>query len=159
MPNVTRLIRATLALVVIGSGSACSTVEPGNEFAIAAVTYDENYFYCVVEPKVLMAKSCGTGDQSQGDATGGCHSSVTSFRLNPTATAVMCNGLTPTEAVPLASQANYQAAQGEMTLDYVNAPLIAWPTQKFSGHPRQIFKPDSDEYNIIKDWATKYASH
>jgi hypothetical protein len=159
MPGMTWLCRATLALVLAGCAAACSTVEPGSQFAIAAVTYDDNYFYCVVEPKVLMAKSCGSGDQSQGDASGGCHESVTHFRLNPTAKAVMCNGLTPIEAVPIASQANYQAAQGEMTLDYANAPLIAWPTQKFSGHPRQIFKPDSDEYNIIKDWATKYASH
>jgi hypothetical protein len=156
---VDRLIALVATLVLVAGLSACSTVEPGSEFAIAAVTYDENYFYCVVEPKVLMAKSCGSGDPSQGDATGGCHSSVTQFRLSPTAKPVACNGLTPTDAVPMASQANYQAAQGEMTLDYVNAPLIAWPTQKFSGHPRQIFKPDSNEYNIIKDWATKYASH
>ena len=104
-------------------------------------------------------QSCGTGDQSLGD-TSGCHATVTHFRLNVSnTTPVPCNGLTPTGAVPISSQANYQAAQGEMTLDYPNAPLIAWPTQKFQGHPRQIFKPDSDEYNSIKDWATKYASH
>ena len=102
---------------------------------------------------------CGTGDQSLGD-TSGCHATVTHFRLNVSnTTPVPCNGLTPTGAISTASQANYQAAQGEMTLDYPNAPLIAWPTQKFQGHPRQIFKPDSDEYNLIKDWATKYASH
>ena len=150
---------AMLALALPGLASACSTIEPGTEFSIAAVTYDENYFYCVIEPKVLMAKSCGTGDQSLGD-TSGCHATVTHFRLNVSnTTPVPCNGLTPTGAVPISSQANYQAAQGEMTLDYPNAPLIAWPTQKFQGHPRQIFKPDSDEYNLIKDWATKYASH
>jgi hypothetical protein len=159
MPAMTWLRRATLGLLLVGAASGCSTVEPGDQFAIAAVTYDENYFYCVVEPKVLMAKSCGSGDQSQGDAAGGCHQSVTHFRLNPTVKAVACNGLMPTEAPSTASQANYEAAQGEMTLDYANAPLIAWPTQKFSGHPRQIFKDTDPEYDIIKNWATKYASH
>jgi hypothetical protein len=145
-----------LALLGIG---ACSTIEPGSEFAIASVIYDANYFYCKVEPEVLMAKSCGSGDASKGD-TSGCHASVTHFRLNVSATRpVMCNGLTPTENVPPSSQGNYEAAQGEMTLDYPNAPLIAWPTQKFSGHPRQIFTSTDPEYDIIKDWATKYASH
>jgi hypothetical protein len=150
---------AKLALVLLGLGSACSTVEPGTQFAIAAVTYDANYFYCVIEPQVLMAKSCGAGDSSKGD-TSGCHATVTHFRLNISATQpVACNGLTPTDVVPPSSQQNYQAAQGEMTLDYANAPLIAWPTQKFSGHPRQIFKDSDPEYGLIKDWATKYASH
>jgi hypothetical protein len=149
---------AMLALAFLGLGSACSTVEPGTEFSIAAVTYDANYFYCVVEPKVLMAKSCGTGDPALDSS--GCHATVTHFRINVASmTPVACNGLTPIDAVPLSSQANYQAAQSEMTLDYENAPLIAWPTQKFSGHPRQIFKPTDPEYDIIKDWATKYASH
>src|SRR5262245_44408092 len=135
---------ATSVLVWAALGLSCSTVEPGAEFAIAAVTYDENYFYCEVEPKVLIAKSCGTG--IAGD-TSGCHSTVTHFRLNVTMTStpVQCDGLTPTGGISQASQANYQAAQGEMTLDYANAPLIAWPTQKFKGHPRKIFSETDPE--------------
>jgi hypothetical protein len=149
----------TLALLT-SLGSACSTVEPGTEFSIAAVTYDENYFYCVVEPKVLMAKSCGSGDPSRGESAGSCHATVTHFILNVSSTTpVPCNGLTPTGAIPPSSQANYQAAQGEMTLDYLNAPLIAWPTQKYPSHPRQIFTSSDPEYDIIKKWATQYASH
>src|SRR5262245_11111739 len=130
---------ATLAVAMAGLGLSCSTVEPGADFAIAAVTYDQNYFYCEVEPKVLLAKSCGTGDASLGD-TSGCHATVTHFILHVSQlTPVTCNGLTPTGAISLSSQANYQAAQSEMSLDYVNAPLLAWPTQKFKGHPRKIF--------------------
>jgi hypothetical protein len=147
---------ATFFLVVAGLVSACSTIEPGTEFAIASVTYDENYFYCVVEPKVLIAKSCAT--PGMGDASG-CHGTVTHFRLEVTTTPVTCNGLTPTTGVPESSKANYQAAQGEMALDYANAPLIAWPTQKFMGHPRKIFSETDPEYDIIKKWATQYASH
>jgi hypothetical protein len=145
------------ALAVSCAAAGCSTVEPGSQLAIAPIAFDENYFYCKVEP-VLMAKSCGAGDPALGD-TGSCHASVTHFRLDTSATTpVPCDNLTPTAAVPISSQTNYQAAQGEMTLDPDTAPLFTHPTQKTS-HPRQIFTPDSTEAGIIRDWATRYASH
>ena len=42
--------------------------------------FDDGYFFCLVE-QVLFASRCGPGDPAQGDATGGCHHNVTSFRL------------------------------------------------------------------------------
>ena len=42
-------------LALIGG---CSTVELGNNPQIAQVVYDEDFFYCQVQPSVLVAQSC-----------------------------------------------------------------------------------------------------
>ena len=152
------LLDVTKALFVCCILGSCSTIEPGSQLSLAPVTYDENYFYCEVEPKVLTTKSCGSGNPAQGDTSGGCHANVTSFKLT-TVMPVTCNGLVPTGAISADSQNNYQSAQSEMSLDIENIPLLAWPTQKISSHPRQVFAPDSAEAKIIQDWATKYATH
>src|SRR5215470_8800740 len=67
------------ALVLIGAWG-CSTIEPGSDPQIAQVVYDEDFFYCQVQPKVLVAQSCSTGDPSK-DAAGGCHATATPFRV------------------------------------------------------------------------------
>ena len=60
---------ASYALALIGVWG-CSTVEPGGDPQIAQVVYDEDFFYCEVQPKVLVAQSCSSGDPSK-DASGG----------------------------------------------------------------------------------------
>jgi len=127
---------------------------------LAPVTFDEDFFYCKIEPKVLLAKSCGSGDPAQGDS-GGCHQRVTQFVLQDVTTPVDCpnDGIVPRGAISAASVQNYQKASEQMSLDIENAPLLAWPTKKIASHPRQIFLPDSTEADYIREWATKYASH
>jgi hypothetical protein len=123
------------------------------------VTFDEGFFYCQVEPNVLVAKSCGQGDPGQGDGQGGCHAQVTHFRLDTSAmTSVACNGNVPSGTISQTSRSNYEAAQGEMSRDVDNAPLLAWPTKRISSHPRQVFAPTSAEADIIREWASKYSS-
>jgi hypothetical protein len=134
-------------------------VDPGSTLVLAPVVFDEGYFYCQIEPNVLMAKSCGSGDSARGDAAGGCHQNVTQFVLQAVASPVACNGNTPQGAVSSADTQNYQKSSEQMSLDVENAALLAWPTQKFASHPRQIFAPDSPEADLIRQWATKYASH
>jgi hypothetical protein len=68
-----------LPLVLLVALSGCgeegllpSTVDPGADFSVADVVFDDSYFYCQVEP-VLFASRCGPGDPAQGDGSGGCH--------------------------------------------------------------------------------------
>jgi hypothetical protein len=145
-------------LLAITAG-ACSTIDPGAGLALAPVTFDEGYFYCQIEPNVLQAKSCGSGDPAQGDAANGCHSRVTQFVLRPVMTPVACNGNVPSGPPPFESVQNYQTSTEQMSLDAENAPLLAWPTKKIPSHPRQVFAPESPEADLIRTWATRYSSH
>jgi len=63
------LLGAALAVTSMGCGDRGffpTTVDPGPDFAVADIVFDQNYFYCKVEP-VLFANSCGSGDPSKGD--------------------------------------------------------------------------------------------
>ena len=137
-----------------------STVDPGADFAVADVVFDQRYFYCRVEP-VLFANSCGSGDPTKGDAQGGCHFSATPYRL----TAYMphigdsCNGgLVPSVTnVPDAAQHNYQTSQARMKRDPDLAPLLQRPIRN-QYHPREIFKLGSPDADAISQWATQFSS-
>lgn len=132
--------------------ASCSSVDPGGDFQFPQIVYEENFFYCQVEPKVLLAKQCGSGDPTQ-DGTGGCHANTTSFRVVPHDPPVDCGGTNvPVGSIPAESRGNYQTAQTEMALNVEAAPLLTHPTAK-TDHPRQIFAPDSDEASVIRQWA------
>jgi hypothetical protein len=142
-------------LVVMGIWG-CSTVEPGSDPQIAQVVYDEDFFYCQVQPNVLAAQSCSTGDPTK-DPSGGCHATATPFRvlaLGPN-DMVTCDGNGKhTGTVPQIAQSNYSAAQAEMNPNAETAPLFTHPTQK-TQHPRQIFDTSSMEAEIIRQWAQR----
>ena len=53
-----------------GMLGGCTTVDPGPNFVVPDEHFDEDYFYCHVEPELLFAKHCGSGDP--GD-NGNCH--------------------------------------------------------------------------------------
>src|SRR5262249_35062216 len=107
--------------------------------------------YCQVEPQVLLAKSCGTGDPSQ-DGTGNCHANTTSFRITPHDPPVACMGNAPTGSIPNESRGNYQTSLAEMALNVEQAPLLIHPPAK-AAHPRQISADDSPEASVIRQWA------
>ncbi|HEX9618878.1 MAG TPA: hypothetical protein VF989_02020 [Polyangiaceae bacterium] len=135
-----------------------TTVDPGDDFGIADVVFDEAYFYCAVEP-VLFARRCGPGDPGSGDAPGGCHFNVTSFKLTDYSPLVAegCSDLTPPEDIPTAARQNYQTSQARMKRDPELAALLNRPTGE-AVHPRVIFDADSDEANTIREWATRFSS-
>jgi hypothetical protein len=137
-----------------------STVDPGPDFSVADVVFDEGYYYCKVEP-VLVAQRCGPGDPAQGDASGGCHAAVTSFRLTeylPLVADTCAGGVVPgTVSIPPAAQQNYQNAQARMKRDIDNSPLFTRPTGK-AQHPRTIFDAMSPEADVIRLWATQYST-
>jgi hypothetical protein len=152
-------LRTLLAVLIACGGSVgCTSVEPGNDLQIADVVYDENFYYCTVEP-MLFAQSCGPGNGSS-DGTGSCHFNVTSFRLSDYTplVATTCTGpKTPGGGIPPEASANYTSAQTKMQIDPNLAPLLNRPTLG-AAHPRQIFSVDSPEADIIRQWATQFST-
>lgn len=131
----------------------CSTIEPGGDPKIAQVVYDDDFFYCQVQPNVIVPQSCATGDPAKD--TGGCHATTTPFRVLPLdpSDMVACdpNGK-HTGGISQTASFNYGAAQSEMTPNADTAPLLTHPTQKTT-HPRLIFDTNSMEADIIRQWA------
>ena len=132
-----------------------TTVDPGPDFSIADLVFDESFFYCQVEPRVMIAHRCGGGDPMQGDSSGGCHHNVTSFRLTDYTPPVAdgCMGNVVGTPIPAAARQNYQVSQARMRRDPEVAPLLQRPLKKLT-HPRAIFNDDSDAADALREWAT-----
>jgi len=157
------LISLVSALLMAGCGDQGffpTTVDPGADFALADIVFDEKYFYCKVEP-VLFANSCGSGDPSKGDAQGGCHFSATLYRLTDYTPRVgdSCGGgvVPGATSVPQAAQRNYQTSQARMKRDPDLAALLQRPTNN-QVHPRKIFELNSMDADAIRQWATQFSS-
>ena len=138
----------------------CTTIDPGSDFVIPDQTFDANYFYCFVEPGVLFAKSCGSGNAALGDPANGCHynSSAVSGMALIQHPAIDCGGgSAPLDETTVGAgspaQRNLQSVSLEMSSDYLNAPIIVRPTGH--NHPRQIFTLTDPVVNIIATWASK----
>lgn len=159
------LFLLTLGLSALGCGDQGffpTKIDPGADFAIADVVFDENYFYCRVEP-VLFQNSCGRGDPAKGDPAGGCHFSATAYRLTDymplvSATGLGCQGgVVPSSgSFPDAARNNYRTSQAHMKRDPDLAPLLQRPTLN-QFHPRKIFDASSDDANAILLWATQFS--
>ncbi len=156
----------TLALALAAVLSGCgedglfpSTVDRGSDFNVADVVFDENYFYCKVEPEFFRL-GCGPGDGA-GDGSNNCHFNVTSFRLTQYAPLVgdSCNGgVVPGVGAPAQARQNYQVSQAKMDRVPERAKLLTRPTSDGGDHPRKIFDLNSPTADLIRDWATKYST-
>ena len=164
---IARALPALLGVVATLSSVGCgdqgffpTTVDPGADFAVADIVFDKNYFYCKVEP-VLFANSCGSGDPSKGDPSGGCHFSATPYRLTDYMPHVgdTCNGGTVPgiTSFPDAAQNNYQTSQARMKRDPDLAKLLQRPTNN-QVHPRKIFDINSADADAIRQWATQFST-
>lgn len=166
MPSGSERRAALFAVALVASfgcgehGLLPTTVDPGPDFSVADVLFDEGFYYCRVEP-MLFARSCGSGDPSQGDAANGCHYNVTSFRLTeymPLVADSCGGGVTPGQtAIGAAARQNYQSAQSRMRRDPDQAPLLLRATG-VAKHPRAVFSSDSPEAEVIRQWATQYST-
>lgn len=140
-------------------GMFLSTVDPGADFSVADVVFDEGFYYCKVEP-MFFAQRCGSGDPAQGEGNA-CHASVTSFRLTDYMPLVgdSCNGgvVPGLGSIPSVAQQNYQGASARMRRNPDSAPLFMRPTGK-AQHPRVIFDASSGEAELIRQWATQYST-
>lgn len=145
---------------MLGTGaSACTTVDPGPNFVVPDEQFDADFFFCVVEPQLLVAKKCGPGDPAAGDPGNGCHfnsSAVSGMAITQHAP-VDCADGHPTNRGQVGAgsgaQGNLQAVSLEMSRDYLTAPLYLRPTGQ--NHPRTIFPKDDPVVDVIKQWAQK----
>jgi hypothetical protein len=135
--------------------SGCGTVNPGQDIQFAQITYDQNYFYCEVEP-MLFDQGCGPGKTGM-DPPSGCHFNVTTFRLSDHAQIPCDNGAPRGLTVSAEAQNNYQVASREMSPDESLSQLLRRPTKQ-AAHPREIFDSKSPQANLIRQWGTKYTS-
>jgi len=162
-------MRRIARVTFLASMVSCVSIDPGPQFVLSQTVFDQDYFYCHVEPGMLFAPNymCGAGDPSKGDPNNGCHfnaSAVTGMVLinHPL---VDCGGgdvpVDPTqvgEGSP--AQSNYQAASLEMSADYTTAPIFVRPSsymgQNPTAHPRAIFDQSDMNVNmLLSTWATK----
>ncbi len=151
-----------LAAFAVGCGEEGlwpTSVNPGSDFVQEDVTFDDEFYYCRVEP-MLFRQGCGSGVSGM-DPANGCHFSVTKFRLTDYMPKVAdsCNGdaLGAGALLPPAAQQNYAAAQARMKRDPSLAALLQRPTGK-AQHPRRIFEDDSDDADVLRQWATHSSS-
>ncbi len=160
LPVLLGLVSAVLSTGCGDQGFFPTSVDRGDDFAVADIVFDPNYFYCKVEP-VLFMNGCGTGDSSKGDSPGGCHFSATAYRLTdymPRVGDSCGGGVVPgNSGIPEAAQHNYQTSQARMKRDPELAPLLQRPTKKYA-HPREIFGPSSMDADAIRQWATQFSN-
>ncbi len=159
--SVTRRARrgVTLALLFLPF-CGCTTIDPGPNFVVPDETFDANFFYCHVEPELIIALKCGPGDPSKGDPPNSCHfSSAVSGMVLLDHPAVNCGGgdiaLDATQiGTGTAAETDYEAVSFEMSRVYTDAPLYVRPTG--TSHPRVIFDPSDTAINtLLAEWAAK----
>lgn len=152
-------VAGALALGAAAFGaSACGTVDPGPNFVVEAENFDADFFFCRVEPEVLVAKRCGPGDS--GDAPGSCHfnaSAVSGMALadHPPITCDATGRVANRAQIGAgsAAQGNLQSASLEMSRDILAAPIYLRPTGQ--NHPRAIFGPNDPVVDVLRQWAQK----
>ena len=149
-----------LALPVLPCVDACTTIDPGPNFVVPDEVFDADFYYCHVEPNLIIAYKCGPGDPSKGDPPNSCHfsSAVSGMELldHP---AIDCGGgdvpLDPTQVgTGSPAETDLDSVSLEMSRDYTNAPLYIRPSG--TSHPRQIFAAnDATIVQLLSEWAAK----
>jgi hypothetical protein len=148
-----------LLLGTIFALAGCTTVDPGPNFVVPDEQFDADFFFCRIEPEVLVAKKCGPGDPAAGDPANGCHFNASAVSGMPLTnhTPIDCAGDHPTNRAQIgagsAAQGNLQAVTLEMSRDVTTAPLYLRPTGQ--NHPRPIFTPQDPVVDLLRQWAQK----
>ncbi len=157
---VTGRVRRGVTLASLLMLFGCTTVDPGPNYVVPDETFDADFFYCHVEPELIVRLKCGPGDSSQ-DAPNSCHFNpavVTGMQLldHP---AVNCGGGDhPVDSTQIGTgspaQSDLEAASFEMSRDYVNAPIFVRPSG--TSHPRTIFSSNDPAVNqLLLQWSVK----
>lgn len=159
---VLRTTRCRGAIALVAALAGCTSVDPGPNFVVPDETFDADYFYCRVEPQLIVAYKCGPGDPSKGDPpnSNGCHfsSAVSAMALRDHPAVACGGGDHPLDGTQTgsgsAAQGNLQSVSLEMSRDYLTAPLFVRPTGH--AHPRSIFT-DTDPIvqRLLSTWASK----
>ncbi len=155
--GLSRLI-AALTPALFGA-TGCTTVDPGPNFVVPDEQFDADFFFCRIEPELLVTKKCGSGDPAAGDAANGCHfnSSAVSGMALRNHDPIPCDGDRPTNRALLtpggAAQGNLQAVTLVMSRDVLTAPLYVRPTGQ--NHPRAIFPREDPFLEVLRQWAQR----
>jgi len=171
-----RWVVGALAVATLATAWGC-TIDPGPNFVIPQSVFNEDFFYCHVEPEYLFAPetSCGAG---QGSDNGNCHfnSSAVSGMALQQHTPIECdqNGHPTANGkanITVQAKNNFSAASLEMSRQCVifstcQASILTRPTSNGS-HPRQVVcdsangipcSGGADKHafpQVIYDWAAK----
>jgi hypothetical protein len=157
---------ATVALMVGSCGgrtgsSAADASGPDSEYRLPPYRFSGEYFYCVVEPQIVMGgltlKPCGD------DGSHGCHYSDKDpdMPLFPLPQPVTCSGSGAVAMWTDASQVaagtpagrNFGSASLEMKAKYTDAPFYLYASG-MGGHV-QVFSPDDAAVTyILQTWAS-----
>ena len=147
--SVVTTIGALSALFV---GGGCTSIDPGANYIVPPEDFNADYFYCEVEPNLILAKSCGD------NGSHGCHYSdkvpamaLTEHPAVPCANGQPVDPTTVGAGTPAAS--NLAAVSLEMSTDWTTAGIYIWPTQIVSAHPIQVFAPSDAVVMYIETWA------
>lgn len=149
-------VRARYLGLMVVALAGCTTVDPGPNFVVPDEQFDADFFFCRVEPEVLFAKKCGSGDPGEENS---CHfnSSAVSGMAIANHPPVECANGRPVNRVQLgaggAAQGNLQAASLVMSRDVDTAPIFLRPTG--SNHPRVIFAKDDPVVEVLREWARR----
>jgi hypothetical protein len=155
------LVIATALATALAPGAICETIDPGPQFVVPPAQFDANYFYCTVEPQLIMGgltgQPCGGGNGNTG-----CHYSdkVPAMSLEALPQPVACSGGAPVNAGDVASGTapalNYGSVSLQMSSSVMDAPIYTWPTKIVAGHPIQVYKPgDTAVVDILQKWAVQ----
>jgi hypothetical protein len=155
------LVAPALAGVVLAAlACSCTTIDPGPNFVVPDEQFDADFFFCRIEPEILVAKRCGPGDPAAGDGANGCHfnSSAVSGMALTSHPPVDCVDGHPVNRAQVGAgsgaQGNLQAASLDMSRDYQTAPLYLRPSGQ--NHPRTIFpRDDQAMVALLRQWAQK----
>lgn len=137
--------------LLAGLAASCGTVDVGDNIVPPELALDEDFFFCRVQPEVLGATSCASGDSGE---AGECHADRSSLRLSTMAESdppPACDGDNVVGPVPMSYELNFQAVQFTVQSDALSSPLYRRPIG-LDSHPRIIFDEASPEAQLIFDW-------
>ncbi|MFK7990373.1 MAG: hypothetical protein AB8I08_30405 [Sandaracinaceae bacterium] len=150
-------VAALVAVVAVASSQwGCGTVDLGDNIVPPDLQLDEDYFYCIVQPQILTAKSCAGGIDGEG---GMCHTDRSALRLIDTMdgppecddTGTRTGGSLSADYV-----ANFEAVRFTVQSDPLSSPFYRRPTG-LDSHPREIFGEDDECADLIVDWINRGA--
>ncbi len=151
LPRPPITARSAFTVLAMGLLAGCGTIDPGDNFIPPDRNLDEDFFFCEIQPNVISANSCASGEAGE---AGDCHSSRSALRLSADAEMVVppaCMDGVPIEPVPQSYLDNLEAIQFTVQADPLSSPLYRRPLQ-LDSHPREIFAADSVEANLIIEW-------
>jgi hypothetical protein len=131
--------------------AGCGTIDPGDNFIPPDRMLDEDFFFCEVQPNVISARSCASGEAGE---AGDCHSSRSALRLSAMAemdAPPTCADGRVVGAVPASYEDNLEALRFTVQSDPLSSPLYRRPLQ-LDSHPRPIFDASSPEAMLIVEW-------